>query len=65
MRNICRLQPRQRRAQRIQARRVGISVAFDEATDCRCDRGELVVREVNGRHDPGYNRPTFVQQGKV
>jgi hypothetical protein len=38
-----RLEPRQGRAQRIKARRVGISVAFDDATDCRCYRGQLVV----------------------
>jgi hypothetical protein len=45
-----RVEPRQRRAQRIQARGVGISVAFDEATDCRCYCGQLVVGEVNRRH---------------
>jgi hypothetical protein len=45
-----RLEPRQRRAQRIKARRVGISVAVDDATDCRCHRGKLVGGEVNYRH---------------
>jgi hypothetical protein len=29
--------------QRIKARGVGISVAFDDVPDCRCYRGELVV----------------------
>ena len=45
-----RVEPRQRRAQGIKARRVRISVAFDDATDCRCHRGQLVVGEVNCRH---------------
>jgi hypothetical protein len=58
-----RVEPRHRRAQRIQAWGVGISVAFDDATDCRCYRGQLVGGEVNRRHSSGYNRPTFVQQG--
>jgi hypothetical protein len=40
------------RAQRIKARGVGISVAFDDATDCRCHRGQLVVGKVNCRHGP-------------
>jgi hypothetical protein len=31
---------------------VGISVAFDDATDCRCHRGEFVGGEVNCRHGP-------------
>jgi hypothetical protein len=31
---------------------VGISVAFDDATDCRCHRGQLVGGEVNRRHGP-------------
>jgi hypothetical protein len=56
------IQSRQRRAQRIKARRVRKSVAFDNATDCRCHRGQLVVGKVNCRHGPGYNRPKFVQQ---
>jgi hypothetical protein len=47
-----RVEPRQRRAQGIKARRVRISVAFDDATDCRCHRGQLVVGEVNCRHGP-------------
>jgi hypothetical protein len=38
------------RPQRIQTRGVGISIAFDDATDCRCHRGQLVVGEVNYRH---------------
>jgi hypothetical protein len=59
-----RLEPRQRRTQRVKARRVGISVFFDDAPDCRCHRSELVVGEVNCRHGPGYNRATFVQQGE-
>jgi hypothetical protein len=29
---------------------VGISVAFDDASDCRCHRGELVAGKVNCRH---------------
>jgi hypothetical protein len=41
---------------------VRISVAGDDAKDCRCHRGQLVVGKVNCRHGPGYNRPTFVQQ---
>jgi hypothetical protein len=45
-----RIEPRQGRAQRIKARRMGISIAFDDATDCRCHRGQLVVREVKCRH---------------
>jgi hypothetical protein len=47
-----RVEPRQRRAQGIKARRVRISVAFDDATDCRCYRGQLVVGEMNCRHGP-------------
>jgi hypothetical protein len=31
---------------------VGISVAFDDATDCRCYRGQLVGGEINCRHGP-------------
>jgi hypothetical protein len=38
------------RAQRVQARGVGISVAGDDATDCRCHRGQFVVGKVNCRH---------------
>jgi hypothetical protein len=48
-----RLEPRPRRAQGIKARRVGISVAVDDATDCRCHRGELVGGEVHCRHGSG------------
>jgi hypothetical protein len=47
------LEPRQGRPQRIKARRVGISVAFDDAPDCRSQRGQLVGREVNRRHLAG------------
>jgi hypothetical protein len=47
-----RLQPRQGRAKRIEAWGVGKFVAFDEAADYRCYRGQLVVREVNCRHGP-------------
>jgi hypothetical protein len=32
------------------ARRVRISVVFDDAPDCRCHRGELVGGEANCRH---------------
>jgi hypothetical protein len=44
------VEPRQRGPQRIEARRARISVVFDEAPDCRCHRGELVVGKVNRRH---------------
>jgi hypothetical protein len=47
-----RVEPRQRRAQRIQPRGVGILVVLYEAQDCRCYRGQLVVGEVNGRQGP-------------
>jgi hypothetical protein len=58
--DLRRLQPRQRRAQRVKARRVGISVAGDDATDCRCHRGQLVVGEVNCRHGlNGFSAKTF------
>jgi hypothetical protein len=40
----------------IKTRRVGIAVAFDDATDCRCHRGQLVVGKINCRHGSGYNR---------
>jgi hypothetical protein len=43
----CRLEPRQGRAQRIEARGVRIFVVFDDAADCRCYRGQLVGGEVN------------------
>jgi hypothetical protein len=42
--------PRQGRPRGIEARGVGELVAFDDATDCRRHRGELVGGEVNGRH---------------
>jgi hypothetical protein len=47
-----RVEPRQGRPKRIKARGVGISVAFDDATDCRRHCGKLVVGEVNCRHGP-------------
>ena len=40
-------EPRQRRAQRIKARGVGILVVLYEAPDGRGDRGQLVGGEVN------------------
>ena len=45
-----RLEPRQRRPQRIQSRSVRIPVASDDTTNGRCHRGQLVVGEVNCRH---------------
>ena len=36
--------------QPIKARRVGISVAFDDATDCHGDSCLLIIGEVNCRH---------------
>ena len=42
----------QRRAQRIEAWCVRVSVVFDGAPDCRRYRGKLVVGEVNYRHGP-------------
>jgi hypothetical protein len=45
-----RVEPRQRRARRIKAWSVGISVAFDDAADCRRHCSELVVRKSNCRH---------------
>jgi hypothetical protein len=39
-----------RRAQRIQARGVRISVAFDGPPDCRGDSSKFVVGQVNCRH---------------
>lgn len=46
------VEPRQRRAQRIKPRGVGISVVCDAATDCRRHRGVLVIGKVNCRHGP-------------
>jgi hypothetical protein len=43
---------------------VGILVVLYEAPDGRRYRGQLVIREVNCRHGPGYNRRRFVQQGE-
>ena len=45
-----RLKPRQRGAQRVEARGARKAVVFDGAPDCRCYRGELVGGEVNCRH---------------
>jgi hypothetical protein len=42
---------------------VGISIAFDDATDGSCHRGKLVLGEINCRHEPRYNRADFAQQG--
>jgi hypothetical protein len=47
-----RLELSQRRAQRIEPRRVGKPVVLDGAPDCRCRRGEFVVGEINCRHGP-------------
>ena len=58
-----RVEPRKRRAQGVETWGVGISVAFDDAPDCRYHRGELVGGEVNCRHGLDINRATFVQQG--
>jgi hypothetical protein len=55
-----RVEPRQRRAQRIEARRVGILVVLYEAPDGCGDSGELVGGEVNRRHGlNGFSAKTF------
>ena len=57
----CRLEPRQRRAQRIKARRQRIPVVFNGAPDCRCHRGQLVVREVKYWHGLAASQPLFIE----
>jgi hypothetical protein len=42
----------------------GISIAFDDATDCRCYRGQLVGGEVNGRHGPDIIGRHLSRQGE-
>jgi hypothetical protein len=47
-----RVEPPQRRTQRIKPRRARKPVRLDDAPDCRGNSSELVVGEVNCRHGP-------------
>jgi hypothetical protein len=67
LRRRLRIELRQRRAKRIEPRRMREPIVLYDATDCRSYRVELVVGEVNCRHgrDISWNQKLLAALGRA